>query len=152
MNRCKIVLHTLYLIAAGLLFTGTLAAFSPEAAAQTLVREFPKAALRGELRVLTPPDVVLNGNPARLSPGARIRNTNNLVVMSGALAGQFLLVNYVRDSSGLLHEVWIVTPEEAALKRPGLETKFNFNFASDADKPKVDDGKIPFNQLPKYPK
>jgi hypothetical protein len=54
----------------------------------------------------------------RLSPGSRIRATSNLLVMSASLVGQELTVNYVRDAAGLLHEVWILTPEEAAAKRP----------------------------------
>ena len=42
--------------------------------------------------------------------------------------------------------------DEADLKRSGSEPIINFKFGSDADKPKTDDGKTPFNQLPKFPK
>jgi hypothetical protein len=48
---------------------------------------FPATALRGELVVTQPPDVLLNGKPARLAPGARIRNEDNRFEVSGALAG-----------------------------------------------------------------
>ena len=84
-------------------------------AAQTS-RPFPATALRGELLVTQAPELQLNGEPARLSPGARIRGANNLLQMSASLAGQPLLVHYTREPSGLVHEVWILTPEEAARK------------------------------------
>jgi len=88
------------------------------AVAQGTPRTFPETALRGKLVVTLPPHVTLNGKPDRLSPGARIHDTGNLLLMSGGLVNQVLIVNYVRDGHGLIHEVWILTPQEAALKRP----------------------------------
>jgi hypothetical protein len=87
-------------------------------AAQGTPRTFPESALRGKLVVTLPPEVSLNGKPDRLSPGARIHDTSNLLVMSGGLINRELVVNYVRDGHGLIHEVWILTPQEAAMKRP----------------------------------
>ena len=76
-------------------------------------RVFPAAALRGELVVTAPPEVLLNGRPDRLAPGARIRGVDNLLVMSGAVAGQRLAVNYTREpTSGLLLDVWLLRPVE----------------------------------------
>lgn len=80
-------------------------------------RTFPANALRGALQVTQPPEVLLNGQAGRLSPGARIRGTNNLQQMSGALVGEKLLVHYTMDTLGNVHLVWILTPEEAA-RRP----------------------------------
>ena len=85
------------------------------AAAQTS-RPFPVTALRGTLQVLQPPDVLLNDQADRLSPGARIRGTNNMLQMSGALVGVKLLVHYTREPSGLVHDVWILTADEADRK------------------------------------
>ena len=85
------------------------------ASAQTS-RPFPATALRGALQITQPPDVLLNGEAARLSPGSRIRGANNMLQLSGALVGQNLLVHYTREMTGLVHEVWILTPEEAARK------------------------------------
>jgi hypothetical protein len=114
------------------------------------VRQFPKAALRGLLVVRAPPEISLNGKADRLSPGARRRNLNNTYVLSGALLGQELLVNYTRDSVGLVYEVWILTAEEAREKRAGLPSRtFSFGFESGAAAPQ-DDGKTPYNQLPRY--
>lgn len=78
-------------------------------------RNFPATALRGELQITTPPEAVLNGQPARLSPGARIRGENNLLVMSGAVAGGKFVVHYTREAvSGMIQDVWILNPAERA--------------------------------------
>ncbi|MEK9952461.1 MAG: hypothetical protein VW687_09930 [Curvibacter sp.] len=77
----------------------------------------PRAKL-GVLRVVAPPEVLLDGKPARLSPGARIRGTNNLMVMSAALVGQDLKVLYTLEPLGLVHEVWILTMREILLHTP----------------------------------
>ncbi|EHR73158.1 hypothetical protein BurJ1DRAFT_4365 [Burkholderiales bacterium JOSHI_001] len=85
-------------------------------AAQSVNRNFPATALRGELVLQQPPEALLNGVPARLSPGARIRGTNNLLVMSGAIVGQPYLVHYTLDDQGLVHLVWILSDAELAKK------------------------------------
>jgi hypothetical protein len=120
-------------------------------AAQEFVRQFPAAARRATLEVTTPPDVLINGQAERLSPGARIKGLNNQLMLSGTLVGQRVLVNYLRDPQGLVHEVWILSEAEARQKRTGMEPVTNFLFGSEADKPKADDGKTPFNQLPRFP-
>ena len=83
--------------------------------AQAGVRQFPPTAKRGVLRVTQPPDVQLNDQPARLSPGVRIKSTANLIVMSASLVGLSLTVNYVTDGQGLLHEVWLLSEQEAQM-------------------------------------
>lgn len=77
------------------------------------VRTFPPNAKRGELEVTTPPNVRLDGKAERLSPGARIRGTNNLLVLSASISGQKLPVMYSREAMGMLHEVWLLTADEA---------------------------------------
>jgi hypothetical protein len=39
------------------------------------------------------------------------------LVLSGAIVGQELIVNYTVEPHGLVHDVWILTAAEAALKR-----------------------------------
>ena len=105
------------------------------AAAQTS-RPFPATALRGALVVTQPPDVLLNGEPQRLSPGARIRGADNMLQMSGSLVGLKLLVHYTREPSGLVHDVWILTPDEADRKpwprTPDEAQRWLFNPAAQA--------------------
>lgn len=84
--------------------------------AQQVQRNFPQNALRGELTVTNPPEAVLNGKPARLAPGARIKGGDNLLVMSGAIVGQKLPVNYTIDTSGLVKDVWLLREDELARK------------------------------------
>jgi hypothetical protein len=77
-------------------------------------RVFERNALRGELQLTSPPEALLNGQPVRLSPGSRIRDPRNLIVLSGTVVGQKLLVNYTLDGFGLVHNVWILSADEAA--------------------------------------
>lgn len=88
----------------------TLAA--PFWASAQVVRNFPAKALRGEMVVTAPPEITLNGKPARLAPGARIRDTNQMLLMSGAITGQKLTVNYTTEAYGMLLDVWVLRPEE----------------------------------------
>ncbi len=92
-----------------------LAAFAATAQAQP-ARQFPATALRGELVVTAPPEALLNKTPVRLAPGARIRDGENRVVLSGQVVGRKLLVHYTRDLQGNLLDVWVLTPAEAAKK------------------------------------
>ena len=93
-----------------------LLAFIVPAAHAQAARRFPATALRGELVVKQPPEVLLNRLPTRLAPGARIKGPNNLLLLSGALIDQRLIVNYTLDNYGHLLDVWILTPDELARK------------------------------------
>jgi hypothetical protein len=94
---------------------------SAGAHAQVVQRNFPSNALRGELTIGQPPEIMLNGQSARLAPGARIRGQNNLLQMSSALIGQNLPIHYVLGPTGLVHDVWILTDAERA-KQPWPKT------------------------------
>jgi hypothetical protein len=78
-----------------------------------LARNFPATALRGELVVTQAPEVLVNRRPARLAPGARIRDAENRLVLSGAMTGQRWLVHYTLDLHGNLLDVWLLTAAEA---------------------------------------
>jgi len=85
-------------------------------AAAQVQRAFPQNALRGAIVIGVAPDILLNDQRARLAPGARIRDQNNMSVVPAALTGGRYLVNYSLDTAGLVKEVWILRPEEAAVK------------------------------------
>jgi len=122
----------LVLLAAAALF------LSLPAAAQTgevkpKVRTFPQKALRGEMVVLSPQEISMNGKPDRLSVGARIHSIQNRLVRPSALVNQKLTVNYLRGNTGQVHQVWILNSEEALQKRAGdSATIFNFTTGSSA--------------------
>jgi hypothetical protein len=150
MNRCISLPLVRFLKTLAVLFLWVTSAALAPALAQTTPRQFPPSAQRGMLVVTAPPALLINGKPERLSPGARIKGPTNMMVMSAALVGRAVLVNYKRDVQGMIHEVWILTPEEAQEKLTGMDPVTNIVFESDASQPKTDDGKAPFNQLPKY--
>ena len=79
-------------------------------------RTFPQNALRGSLVIGIAPDIVLNGDRGRLAPGSRIRDANNMVVVPSALTGGPYLVHYTLDTGGLVKDVWILRPDEAAVQ------------------------------------
>ena len=132
MNRCTA--HCL-----AIFFTLSASATLP-ARAQTApefkpgIRTFPAAALRGEMVVVTPPAITLDGKADRLSVGSRIRDADNRLVLSGALVNQTLVVNYLREGDGPVHEVWILNPDEARLKRPNSKGAW-FSFGGTAPEP-----------------
>ena len=88
------------------------------ATAQVNARPFPPQAERGVMQVIAPPVIQMSGKPDRLSPGSRIRGMNNMLLMSGSVIGQNLVVNFVRNTTGEVHDVWVLTDAEAALKLP----------------------------------
>ena len=83
-----------------------------------IVRPIPLKSLRGEMVFGAPPEVVLNGQLVRLAPGARIKDANNMIILSGALTGQKLTANYSVDSYGLLVDVWLLRDDEIARPWP----------------------------------
>jgi hypothetical protein len=83
--------------------------------AQTVVREAPKDVRPAVIDVsATPPLIAIDGKQDRFSPGARIRDRDNRLVLTGALAGKSVYTVYRRDGAGLVHEVWLLNEEEYA--------------------------------------
>ena len=115
MNRCA----SLSALARACCVATLLAATAWPALAQTTavvsIRQFPPKAMRGTLRVVAPPDVAMDGKADRLSPGSRIRGANSMMVMSAALVGQTVVVNYTREPNGMIHDVWVLSPDEIRL-------------------------------------
>ncbi len=85
-------------------------------AAAQVQRTFPQNALRGAIVFGQAPEITLNGDVGRLSPGARIRDMNNMTLVPSAVIGGRYLVNYTIDLSGLVKDVWILRPDEAAVR------------------------------------
>jgi hypothetical protein len=158
-NRCKFFApRPTFSFRTALILLGALAfgAFGLPAAAQSdlpapVVREFPPTALRGAMIVRTPPEISMDGKADRLAPGARIRDSSNQFILTGPLANQRVLVNYTRDNIGQVQQVWILTAQEAALRRPNSPRSFfETLFGSSAPAMPVDNGNTPYNQLPAY--
>ena len=123
MNRCTpktsfLTRARLLRIAAPAALLAGLVVASLGSTAQVISRNFPPNAVRGILTVTQPPEVLMDGKADRLSPGSRIRGANNMLVMSGALVGQAVRVNYTREPNGYIHDVWVLTDAEASLPPP----------------------------------
>ena len=114
------------------------------------LRKFPANALRGKIRVVQAPEILIDGKQERLSPGSRIRDAQQRLVMSASITNLEFVVNFTRNTLGEIQEVWILNELEAKQKIKTTTPATNFTFASEADKPKQDDGKTPFNQLPSF--
>ncbi|MBT9597403.1 MAG: hypothetical protein IV094_15585 [Vitreoscilla sp.] len=94
---------------------------SPLLAGAQTMRLFPRHALRGEIAFASYPELLLNGQAARLSPGARVRDALNMQPMHGDLVGKKFIVNFTLTSMGMVQDVWILTPAEIA-KQPWPRT------------------------------
>lgn len=117
------------------LLTVVTVAIATPVCSQELAREFPLTALRGVVAFSGPPAVVLNGTPAQLAPGARLRGTDNLLVLPTTLTGSSHTVHYtLEDTTGMIKELWILREAERKNK-PWPKTveerqAWNFNSAT----------------------
>lgn len=91
------------------------AVFASTAAAQ--LRAIPADAKRAEMSHLSENFVELNGRRVQLSPGAQIRDPLNRIIMPATLPPA-CVVKYQLDGAGLVHRVWILSPEEADRRDP----------------------------------
>ncbi|TBO30336.1 hypothetical protein EYS42_11640 [Aquabacterium lacunae] len=107
-----------------------LAAHGLASAATYLPRELPKGSLRGELTLGNWPEAQLGKQGVRMAPGARIKAADNTLVMPNLIAGTKLKVNYTVDLYGLVHEVWVLRPDELAKlwpETPEQASKWTFD-------------------------
>ncbi|MDQ6627391.1 MAG: hypothetical protein M3Z29_02925 [Pseudomonadota bacterium] len=74
--------------------------------------------MRGAIVFGIAPEIILNGKPARLAPGARIRKADNMIAVPSAMLGGPFLVNYSVDPSGLVNDIWVLTADEASNRWP----------------------------------
>ena len=110
MNRCTARTLSRTALILGLVFAGTANAqhFAPDGQ-----RTFPVDVERGELTVLQSNLVQLGNAKEQMAPGARIFNLHNRVQLPVTLAGQKQVVNYRRNATGQISEVWLLSAQEA---------------------------------------
>lgn len=87
------------------------AATFPDAA--SAARTLPKDASFGKLTAFAYPYASIGGKTWRMSPGAKIYNEQNLIIMPAAMR-QRAKVLYRLDSAGSLSGIWLLTESEAA--------------------------------------
>ena len=107
---CAAVLRSLVmlLLAAGLQWV-TLAAWAQQPRPVPL----PGDARYGELKAFQHPQARIGDKVLRLAPGAKLYNTQNLIIMPVGMPQQASVL-YRQDTSGDIIELWLLTPAEAA--------------------------------------
>jgi hypothetical protein len=85
----------------------------PSLPADAFERPFPPTAKRGALSPAEFPFVIINGKQRTLSPGAKIRNVDNMIQVQGSLPRARLIVNYTENAQGAIDQVWLLTADEA---------------------------------------
>lgn len=76
-------------------------------------RNFPPRAARGEMKAFQYPYVKIGSRTLRLSPGSRIFNEQNMIVMPVSVQAQKAQVMYSIDMNGDLDDLWLLTAQEA---------------------------------------
>lgn len=94
---------------AGVALVAAAAATAQVGAARNVPRDVKPAIISVSA---TPPLIEVDGRPDRFSPGARIRDREERLVLTGTLAGRSVYTVYKRDGAGLVHEVWLLNEEE----------------------------------------
>jgi hypothetical protein len=87
------------------------AGFATLASAQ--LRTIPQDATRGTIQHVQEMIVAIDGVQKRLAPGAQIRDGSNRVMRPVAIPSG-ASVKYLLDAEGMVRQVWILTPQEAA--------------------------------------
>ncbi len=96
---------------------GVLLALAAALPAAAQVRAFPQNTLRGSMAFGNDGQVLLNGRATSLTPGSRVRDQSNRIVLPASLTGAKWLVHYtVEIGEAQVRDVWILRPEEAAIK------------------------------------
>ena len=86
-------------------------------AQQRMVPISPKAK-RADITFNRTPDILVDGKTARMAPGVRIYDRNNMMAMSGVLDGTTKAKYLVEETTGLVIGIWILTDDEIATPDP----------------------------------
>ena len=92
-----------------------LAAWCAAAAAQ--LRTIPQEARLATIRHVEAMLVELDGQRLHLSPGAQIRDADNRLVLPASLPDREQAM-VLLDGSGMVHRVWLLSPQEKAALPP----------------------------------
>ena len=123
MNRClfRPLLSVSTALTVGVLALAATSSFN--AAEAQSRRTFNDRAERGTIEFVSPPYVRLNGKDAQLSPGSRVYNADNRIVMANNVKGGKFIVRYLTDNMGQLGDVWILSQQEINTSSPGDKLK-----------------------------
>jgi hypothetical protein len=86
---------------------------TPAHAQQQRPVQLPQDARYGELKVFAYPRAQIGKDTLHLAPGAKIFNTQNLIIMPAAMPAPAQVL-YKLDFQGQVAQLWLLTPQEAA--------------------------------------
>src|SRR5690348_11486659 len=87
--------------------------------AQTRPTPVPQDSKRGYVRHIDEMAVAVNGKAMQLTPGAQIRNQQNLIIVPTAIPPGGAWADYVLNADGQVFRVWLLTPAELARPKQG---------------------------------
>lgn len=90
---------------------------TPTFAPQRLI-PIPALALRAQITFNGSQFVLVDGKNAQMAPGVRIFGPDNLLLLYGALNGVGTAKYTLEPSTGLVQNVWFLTPDEIAVPDP----------------------------------
>ena len=91
---------------------------SAPADAQQRMIPIPPKAKRADIRFNGTHEILVDGKLARMAPGARITDRNNMLVLPGALSGVAKTKYTLEETTGMVMLVWILTDQEIATPDP----------------------------------
>lgn len=94
-----------------------LAIFFTMGAAMAQQRSLPENVRPGSLRDYQYPEVNISGRWYRLAPGVRMLDQRNMTILPTMLQKPGP-VAYTLDAYGLVTQLWLLTPQEAAALKP----------------------------------
>jgi hypothetical protein len=82
----------------------------------------PDNAVYGELKAFRYPEAKIGERVLRLSPGARVYDTRNLIIMPASMPPK-ASVRYRLDIQGQISQMWLLTKAEAAAAQARVKPK-----------------------------
>ncbi|HXZ54480.1 MAG TPA: hypothetical protein VEH03_03365 [Burkholderiales bacterium] len=91
------------------------------AMAQLRVPPIPVDSHRGVIRHIGEMAVAIDDRPTLLAAGAQIRDQQNLIIVPTAIPQGGAWADYVVNGEGQVFRVWLLSPAELAVPKPGTE-------------------------------
>jgi cell division protein FtsW (lipid II flippase) len=86
-------------------------------AASSQARDFPRSSQTGRITAFERPFVTIGSKAYQLAPAARIIDTGNRLIQPSTLPVGARVVYRIENTTGFVHDVWLLAPNEVATIR-----------------------------------